>query len=93
MEQELIAEVVRLGFPRELGEQIAKNLRTENMMGRMYRYLRRVKPRSAEEMVDEMLAIMEDRERWTQKKLSEYYNRRLYGSLARLEEDAEGEDE
>ena len=43
-------------------------------MSRMIGYLRNAKPQSAEEIADEMLAIMEDRERWTKKKEAEYYN-------------------
>ena len=45
-------------------------------MSRMIGYLHHAKPRSAEEIADEMLAIMEDRERWIQKKSAQYYNNR-----------------
>ena len=61
-------------YPMEFGIAIANNLRTEKTMSRMIGYLRNAKPRSAEEIADEMLAIMEDRERWTKKKEAEYYN-------------------
>jgi len=71
---ELIQEVVRKGYPEELGHQIAKNLRSENTMYRMIRYLQCSAPRSAEEIVDEMLAIMSDRDRWIEKKKSEEAN-------------------
>ena len=54
-------------------------------MSRMIRYLRNANPRSAEEIADEMLAIMEDRNRWVQKKEAEYYNAKynemLYNGL------------
>ena len=63
-----------MGYPKEFGIAIANNLRTEKTMSRMIGYLRNAKPRSAEEIADEMLAIMEDRERWTKKKEAEYYN-------------------
>ena len=43
-------------------------------MSRMIGYLHHARPKSAEDIADEMLAIMEDRERWVQKKTSEYYN-------------------
>ena len=68
--------LVRLGQPEELGIMIADNLRTEKTMGRMINYLNQVKPKSPEEIVDEMLAIMEDRDRWVRKKSAEYYNRK-----------------
>ena len=45
-------------------------------MSRMIGYLRHARPGSAEEIADEMLAIMEDRERWIQKKSAQYYNSR-----------------
>ena len=72
--QELVNIVVRMGYPKEFGIAIANNLRTEKTMSRMIGYLRNAKPRSAAEIADEMLAIMEDRERWTKKKEAEYYN-------------------
>ena len=37
-------------------------------------YLKSVKPRSADEVVDEMLALMSDRDRWVKKKEAEYCN-------------------
>ena len=49
---------------------------TEKTMSRMIGYLNHAKPRSAEEIADEMLAIMEDRERWIKKKSAQYYNSR-----------------
>lgn len=71
---ELIETLVRMGYPEEFGKAIAKNLGSEKLMRRMAAYLRIAKPRSAEEIADEMLAIMEDRERWIKKKTTEYYN-------------------
>lgn len=72
--EELIKQLVKMGYPAEFGTAIANNLRTEKTMSRMIRYLRNANPRSAEEIADEMLAIMEDRNRWIQKKEAEYYN-------------------
>ena len=83
--EELIQQLVRMGYPAEFGAAIANNLRTEKTMNRMIRYLRNASPRSAEEIADEMLAIMEDRNRWIQKKEAEYYNAKynemLYNGL------------
>jgi hypothetical protein len=72
--RELVDTLVRMGYPEEFGHAIVQNLRTEKTMSRMIGYLRHAKPRSAEEIADEMLAIMEDRKRWVQKKEAEYYN-------------------
>ena len=72
--KELVETVVRMGYPEEFGHAIVQNLRTEKTMSRMIGYLKHAKPRSAEEIADEMLAIMEDRKRWSQKKEAEYDN-------------------
>lgn len=73
---ELIKEIERLGFPTALGEAVAKNLGSEKTMSRMLGYLKNVKPDKEELIVDEMLAIMEDRKRWIDKKEAEYSNAR-----------------
>ena len=73
---ELISRIVRMGYPEEFGKAIARNLGSEKTMRRMSAYLANAKPRSAEEIADEMLAIMSDRERWIQKKESEQANAR-----------------
>ncbi len=72
--ENLINVVKKLGYPEELGKEIAKNLGSEKAMGKMIGYLENVKPQKPEDIVDEMLAIMEDRKRWIDKKESEYYN-------------------
>ena len=59
--KELIDTITRMGYPEEFGKAIAKNL---------------ARPRSAEEIADEMLAIMSDRERWIRKKEAEEANAR-----------------
>ena len=74
--QELVETSVRMGYPESFGKSIAENLRTEKTMSRMIGYLRHAKPKSAEEIADEMLAIMDDRERWIQKKSAQFYNSR-----------------
>ena len=67
---ELVAAVAQLGFPRELGEQIAKQLGSPKAMDRMLAYIYNVKPHSAELLVDEMLAICSDIDNWRDKKES-----------------------
>lgn len=78
---ELVNAIIRLGFPKELGIQIAKQLGSPKAMSRMLGYLYNVKPRSAELVVDEMLAICSDIDAWKEKKASEeanaYYNEML----------------
>ena len=70
----LIKTVIQMGYPEDFGTAIARNLGSEKMMNRMTAYLNYAKPRSAEEIADEMLAIMEDRDRWIKKKETQYYN-------------------
>ncbi len=81
---ELVREIRDLGFPEELGQQIAKQLGSPKAMSRMMGYLVNVRPRSAELIVDEMLAICSDIEKWRDKKASEkaqakYNELRYYG--------------
>ena len=68
---ELVAQTVRLGFSKELGELVAKQLGSPKAMERMLGYLRYVKPKSEELIVDEMLAIRSDIDRWRDKKAAE----------------------
>ena len=70
---ELASAIKQLGFPRELGEQIAKQLGSPKAMDRMLAYLYNVKPRTAELIVDEMLAICSDIDIWHNKKAAELW--------------------
>ncbi len=72
----LVTEIVQLGFPKELGEQVAGQLGSPKAMERMIGYLHYVRPRSAELIVDEMLAICSDIDSWRQKKACEEANAR-----------------
>lgn len=93
LRRELVRIIARMGYPPSFGEAIADNLRTEKTMRRMIGYLNQAMPRSAEEIADEMLSIMEDRQRWIRKKEAEYYNGRynelLYYGLGE-EDDGSG---
>lgn len=79
---ELVSAIIRLGFPKELGLQIAKQLGSPKAMCRMLSYLYNVQPKSAELIVDEMLAICSDVDNWRNKKVAEEanakYNEILY---------------
>ncbi len=87
---EVVRAVSKLGFPGELGDQIARQLGSPKAMERMLAYLYNVKPRSAELIVDEMLAICSDVDRWRDKKAAEEanarYNEILYYGLGGDEE-------
>ena len=54
---DLVRAVESLGFRGELGEAIARYLGSPKAMERMISYLRYVKPKTEELVVDEMLAI------------------------------------
>ena len=70
----LLSALNSLGYKEEFGYAIAKNLGSPKTMRRMSEYLLNVKPKSEELVIDEMLAIMEDRKRWIDKKESEEAN-------------------
>ena len=90
---DLISEIERLGFPAELGYECAKNLGGVKAMERMMAYLRYVKPRKAELVVDEMLAICSEINAWREKKASEEaseaYNEWLESDLRNDGEDSD----
>ena len=87
---ELVSSLTTLGFEPSLGEAIARHLQSPKAMERMIAYLRYVKPKSAELVVDEMLAIRSEIDAWREKKACEEandaYNRMLYYGLG-VEED------
>ena len=81
----LISALQSLGYPEELGNEIAKNLGSPKAMERMIAYLAYVKPKKIELVVDEMLAIKSEIDAWREKKASEEanakYNEMLYYGL------------
>ena len=74
--QKMTDALVALGHPAELADEIAKNLGSPKAMSRMKSYMQYVKPFKVELVVDEMLAICSDIERWKDKKASEEANAR-----------------
>ena len=82
--EELIRSMRDLGFPDELGDAIAKQLGSPKAMQRMISYLNNVKPKTAELVVDEMLAICSEIEAWRDKKASEAANA-AYNEMLRIE--------
>ena len=90
---DLVREIVRLGFPAELGEAIARHLGSPKAIDRMTAYLKYENPRSEELIVDEMLAIRSEIDAWREKKASEeanaHYNEMLYYGLGETDTDVQ----
>ncbi|MBR2527309.1 MAG: hypothetical protein IKE58_02400 [Blautia sp.] len=72
----LLDAITALGFPEELGNIIASYLGSPKAIDRMASYLRYVKPKSEEMIVDEMLAVRSELDAWREKKASEEANAR-----------------
>ncbi len=84
----LIRTIERAGFPAEFGVTVADILGTEKQMLRMVSWIIQYKPHTMEEIVDELICIKEEFERYRQKKMSEYYNVKLNELMNKgLEED------
>ena len=92
LKSELIQTIEKMGYPKSFGEEIAKALGSEKLLMRMLGYLYHVKPKTAEEIADEMLAILSDRDRWIQKKQAEYYNSK-YNELLMYGLDHDGDEQ
>ena len=72
--RELVDAVDGQGLTRELGELVAQQLGGIKAMERMTAYIRYVKPKTAEMVVDEMLSICSDIGEWRKKKEAEEAN-------------------
>ena len=72
--EELTAEVSALGYPEELGHEIAKHIGSPKGMQRMISYLRQVRPKKVEMVVDEMISIRSEIDAWREKKASQKAN-------------------
>ena len=71
---ELYHMMLKRGYPEEFCDQVTKNLNTDWTAQRMMGYLSHYKKLPMEEIVDEMLAILSDRNRIMQKKEFEHAN-------------------
>lgn len=91
--QRLINRMQMMGYPYEFAYLIAQELGTERAMGKMAGFLRNAGPVSMEAVADEMVAILDDRRHWIEKKSSEYYNQKynelMYYGLGTDDEDEE----
>lgn len=66
--------MIERGYPEEFCDLITKNLNTDFTAQRMIGYLAHYKTLPLEEIVDEMLAILSDRNRIMKKKETERAN-------------------
>lgn len=76
MSQELYEILLEKGYSEEFSDLITKNLNTDFTAGRMMGYLSHYTNLPEAEIVDEMLAILSDRNRIMQKKNMEATNAR-----------------
>jgi len=87
--KELVRTIAGMGYPEEFGKVIADSLRSEKLLRRMRSYLLYAKPRSAEEIADEMLAIRDEADRWAEKKDAAFYNMQYNSYLYHRKDDGE----
>lgn len=71
---ELYKLMIKKGYPEEFSDVVTKNLNTDFTAKRMIGYLNNYKFPALEEVVDEMLAILSDRNRIMEKKELEKTN-------------------
>ena len=74
MSQELYEILLDKGYSEKFSDLITKNLNTDFTAGRMIGYLSHYTNLPEAELVDEMLAILSDRNRIMQKKQNEALN-------------------
>ena len=67
----LAVAVSSVGFPEELSDLLAKELRSPKAIDRMTSWIYQANPHSLETIVDEMLAIRAEIDAWIEKKESE----------------------
>lgn len=71
---QLIRTMCALGYPRAFSEVVAQELRTSWACSRMQSYIAQARPNSLEEIADELVAIVDARERFRNKAISEKAN-------------------
>ena len=70
----VMSEFERLGFPKEFGYVVVRELGGPWSLSRMLGYLRGVRPTRADEIADELLAIVADRDRIVRQQQAEQSN-------------------
>lgn len=73
----VVREIERCGFPREFGYVVTRELGGPWSLTRMLGYLRGVRPTSADDIADELLAILADRDRIVRQQQAEQSNAAL----------------
>ena len=73
---ELMHTLDALGYPREFGVLLISELKYDKAVSRLLSYIRQFKPKTADVIVDEMLAIKSDFEKYRNSALMEYTNRK-----------------
>lgn len=74
LSMQLYRMMLDLGYPEPFADEVTKNLNTDWTARRMMGYLRHYRKLPLEEVADEMLAILSDRNRIMQKKECEETN-------------------
>ena len=82
-----------MGYPPEFCSLISQELSTDFTAGRMLGYLRNFGRPSMEEVADEMLAILSDRQRIVEKKIMENTQAKWNMTMARGFDDEEEKQE
>ncbi|MBQ4044975.1 MAG: hypothetical protein II627_00895 [Lachnospiraceae bacterium] len=71
---ELYHLMLKRGYPEPFCDEVTQNLNTDWTAARMIGYLSHYERLRLEDIADEVLAILSDRNRIMQKKENEYYN-------------------
>jgi hypothetical protein len=75
---EVYKSLKKIGFPEEFCKEVAyKYMNTDFTANRMLGYLYRIDKTSVEEIVDEMFAIISDRDRMVEKHKTEHAQARI----------------
>lgn len=83
----LVKAVVDLGYPEEFAQVLANELRSQKAMLRLAAYIRNARPTSPQQIADEMLVIVSERNRWIEQKMSEHANATITAFYNRPRED------
>ena len=82
----LLKLMIHKGYPEEFSRIIANEMHTDFTADRMISYIGRAGLRPLEEVADEMLAILSDRDRIRDKHINEYAEARINDLYRNLNE-------
>lgn len=69
MSLQVIQQLVSMGFPAAFAQLVGEQMNTDFTARQMLGYLRDARPRTMEAVADEMLGILEMRDRFIERKL------------------------